>query len=85
MKVIQLRRHMLRPSWSEWRASLIPTLLYMRSEREEVGSITSLSHWPVSFSISSGEEPSQGWAEGSLGLVPARSCKWPTISLTTSR
>lgn len=85
MKVIQLKRHMLSPSCSECRASLMPTLLYMRSDRDEVGSITSRSHCPVSFSISSGAEPSQGWPEDSLGLVPARSCRWLTISLTTSR
>lgn len=75
MKVIQLKRHMLSPSWSECRASLIPTLLYMRSDRDEVGTTTSLSHCPVNFSISSGIEPNHGWVDDSLGLLPERSCR----------
>jgi hypothetical protein len=43
MNVIQLNLHMLSPSCSECRASLMPTDLYIRSERAVVGSMTSLS------------------------------------------
>jgi hypothetical protein len=43
MNVIQLNLHMLNPNCSECRASLIPTDLYMRSDRAVVGSMTSLS------------------------------------------
>lgn len=73
MNVIQLNRHILKPNCKECRASLIPTLLYMRSDRAVVGRITSLSHCPVSLSSSSGTEPSQGWSDDSFGSAPARS------------
>jgi len=84
MNVIQLRRHILRPNCKECRASLIPTLLYMRSDRAVVGRMTSLSHCPVNLSSSSGTDPSQGWSEDSFGSAPARSWRCVTISLITS-
>jgi hypothetical protein len=82
MKVIQLRRHMLKPSSNECRASRIPTDLYMSSDSAVVGIIMSLSHCSAYFISSSGAVPSH--CASSLGSPFASTFSWARTSRAMS-
>src|SRR4051812_9273310 len=70
MNVIHDKRHMLNPNCKLCLASLMPTLLYMRSERLAVGLTTPSWNCVVSFSSSSADDVSQcSFSRGSPSAI----------------